>query len=162
MCEATRLLKDLFVQIESLKKENASLLSESHYVRLLNLSLIILLNVEKWFSILTAFIQPLCHPKYGQVNVEKNELKEENSTLETQIQKLQSEIETRVAQSKPDLNVPPDFQQTELSSHFHGDHPGLAAVEPALQQASAFLVVPIRPDIQAYCHEPTLYRAMTG
>lgn len=31
--EATRLLKDLVSQIESLKKENASLLSESHYVR---------------------------------------------------------------------------------------------------------------------------------
>ncbi|XVF50144.1 hypothetical protein PTKIN_Ptkin04bG0072300 [Pterospermum kingtungense] len=116
LCEATRLLKDLFGQVESLKKENASLLSESHYV-----------------------------------NIEKNELKEENSTLETQIQKLQSEIGTRVAQSKPDLNEPPpEFQQTELSSHFHGHHPGLPPVEPALQQASALLVVPIHSDIQAY------------
>ncbi|XVF11944.1 hypothetical protein REPUB_Repub08aG0072000 [Reevesia pubescens] len=116
LCEATRLLKDFFAQIESLKKENASLLSESHYV-----------------------------------SIEKNELKEENSTLETQIQKLQSEIGTRVAKSKPDLNEPPpDFQQSELSSHFNGDHPGLPAVEPALQQASALLVVPIRPDIQTY------------
>ncbi|XWS48038.1 hypothetical protein CRYUN_Cryun13aG0037800 [Craigia yunnanensis] len=116
VCEATRLLKDLFGQIESLKKENASLLSESHYVI-----------------------------------IEKNELKEENSTLETQIQKLQSELETRVAQSKPDLyEPPPDFQQTELSSNFHGDHRGLPAGEPAMQQASALLVVPIRPDIQAY------------
>ncbi|XP_022736091.1 transcription factor bHLH47-like [Durio zibethinus] len=116
LCETTRLLKDLFSQIESLKKENASLLSESHYV-----------------------------------NVETAELKEENSTLETQIQKLQSEIGTREVQSKPDLNEPPpDFQQTELSTHFHGDHPGLPAVEPCLQQASALLVVPIRPEIQAY------------
>ncbi|XWS51111.1 hypothetical protein CRYUN_Cryun12cG0148500 [Craigia yunnanensis] len=115
ICEATRLLKDLFGQIESLKKENASLLSESNYV-----------------------------------NIEKNELKEENSTLETQIQKLQSEIGT-VAQSKPDLNeTPSDFQLSELSSHFHGDHPGFPAVEPALKQASALLVVPIRPNIQAY------------
>ncbi|XWS37370.1 hypothetical protein CRYUN_Cryun19dG0037300 [Craigia yunnanensis] len=115
LCEATRLLKDLFPQIESLKKENASLLSESHYV-----------------------------------NIEKIELKEENSTLETQIRKLQSEIGTRVAQSKPDLNEPPsDFRQSELSSQFHGDHPGLPVVESALQQASA-LLVPIRPDIQAY------------
>ena len=97
------------------------------------------------------FTQSLCHPKCGQVNIEKNELKEENSTLETQIQKLQSEIGTRVAQSKPDLNeLPPDFQQTELSSHFHGDHPGLPTAEPALQQASALLVVPICPGIQPY------------
>lgn len=34
LCEATRLLKDLFVQIESLKKENVNLLSESNYVSL--------------------------------------------------------------------------------------------------------------------------------
>ncbi|XP_022737511.1 transcription factor bHLH47 [Durio zibethinus] len=116
LCEATRLLKDLFGQIETLKKENASLLSESHYV-----------------------------------NIETNELKEENSILETQIQKLQSEIGTRVANSKPDLNEPPlDFQQSELSSHFHGDHPGLPAVEPALQRPSALLLVPICPDMQAY------------
>lgn len=32
LCEAARLLKDLLCQIESLKKENMSLLSESHYV----------------------------------------------------------------------------------------------------------------------------------
>jgi hypothetical protein len=34
LCEASRLLKDLLCQIQSLKKENVSLLSESHYVRL--------------------------------------------------------------------------------------------------------------------------------
>lgn len=33
LCEATRFLKDLFAQIECLRKENASLLSESQYVR---------------------------------------------------------------------------------------------------------------------------------
>ncbi|KAG6782340.1 transcription factor bHLH47-like [Populus alba x Populus x berolinensis] len=32
LCETTRLLKDLHTQIESLKKENVALLSESHYV----------------------------------------------------------------------------------------------------------------------------------
>lgn len=143
----------MFGQIETLKKENACLLSESHYVTPLNLSSIILLNVEKGSPILLmhVFVQPPGHWKCGQVSIEKNELKEENSTLETQIQKLQSEIGTRVAQSKPDLNEPPlGFQQSELSSHFRGDRPGLPAVEPALQQASALLVVPIHPDIQAY------------
>lgn len=110
LCEATRLLKELFGQIESLKKENASLVSESHYV-----------------------------------NVEKNELQEENSTLETQIRELKSEIGTRLSQSKPDLNEPPP-----LPSQFHGDHPGLPAVEPVPQQPSALLVVPIHPDIQTY------------
>ncbi|KAE8727076.1 transcription factor bHLH47-like isoform X2 [Hibiscus syriacus] len=107
---------DLFSQIESLQKENTSLLSESHYV-----------------------------------NIETSELKEENSTLETQIRELQSEIGMKVAQSKPDLNEPhPDFQQTQLPSHFHGDHPGFPAVDPALQQPPAILVVPLHPDIQTY------------
>ncbi|CAK7337261.1 unnamed protein product [Dovyalis caffra] len=32
LCETTRLLKDLLTQIDSLKKENVALLSESHYV----------------------------------------------------------------------------------------------------------------------------------
>ncbi|KAL5814101.1 hypothetical protein ACOSQ4_024742 [Xanthoceras sorbifolium] len=116
VCEATRLLKDLFCQIESLRKEKASLLSESHYV-----------------------------------TVEKNELVEENSALESQIEKLQTEIEARIAHSKPDLNVPPEFQQPELTSHFPVEGYGLPSVETSLQQAPAVLVVPIRSsNIQAY------------
>lgn len=101
--EATRLLKDLFAQIECLKKENASLLSESHYVTL-----------------------------------EKNELREENSTLETQIGSLQSELEARVVQSKPDLNAPPPDCLT------------IPAPEPTLGQAHTVFVLPIRSDLHAY------------
>ncbi|KAE8730734.1 Detected protein of unknown function [Hibiscus syriacus] len=85
------------------------------------------------------------------LNLETNELEEENSTLETQILELQSEIGTKVVQSKPDLNEPPpDFQQTHLPSHFQVDHPGLPTVEPALAQPPALLVVPLHPDIQTY------------
>lgn len=40
LIEASRLLKDLLCQIQSLKKENVSLLSESHYVRLALFSLL--------------------------------------------------------------------------------------------------------------------------
>lgn len=96
-----------------------------------------------------------------QVSAEKNELKEENSALESQVEKLQSEIQARVAHSKPDLNVPPpEFHQPELASHFPGDSYGLSAVDPALQQASAVLVVPIHSDLQTYstpdsAHHPT-------
>ncbi|KAJ7956378.1 transcription factor bHLH47 [Quillaja saponaria] len=101
LSEATRLLKDLLAQIECLKKENASLLSESCYV-----------------------------------SIEKNELKEENSSLESQIEKLQRELGARVAQCKPDLKVPPlELQQPELTSNFHGP---------------AVFVVPLGPDIQAF------------
>ncbi|XP_024018561.1 transcription factor bHLH47 [Morus notabilis] len=103
LCEATRLLKDLLAQIECLRKENTSLLSESHYV-----------------------------------TVEKNELREENSTLGTQIGKLQSEIEARVVQSKPDLNAPPPDCLT------------MPAPEPTLGQVHTVLVLPFHSDLQAY------------
>ncbi|BAT76590.1 transcription factor bHLH47 [Vigna umbellata] len=114
LCEAARLLKDLLSQIESLKKENVTLLSESHYV-----------------------------------TMEKNELKEENCSLETQIEKLQGEIQARVAQSKPDLNVPPHLELDPLEqSNFPGQSLQLHTMEPNLQQGSAVLLVPF-PDLQA-------------
>ncbi|KAA8540953.1 hypothetical protein F0562_024909 [Nyssa sinensis] len=118
LSEATRLLRDMLSQIETLKRENGSLLSESQYV-----------------------------------SVEKNELQDENSALEAQIGKLQSDIEERLAQSNPDLNVAPsEFQQSELTSH-------------GLQQApivSPVFVIPIHSDLQAYPEPdaiPTLVEA---
>lgn len=121
LIEASRLLKDLLCQIQSLKKENVSLLSESHYV-----------------------------------TMEKNELKEENSSLETQIEKLQGEIQARIAQSKPDLNAPP---QLELESPEQTTFPGqsfqLPTVDPTLQQGPTVLVVPFHPDLQAAYPAPT-------
>ena len=85
------------------------------------------------------------------MTVEKNELREEKSSLEIQVEKLQSELEARIAQSKPDLNVPPpEFQQPELTPHFPGDCVRLPAVEPSSQQAPAVFVLPIHPDPQAY------------
>ncbi|KAL5544446.1 hypothetical protein UlMin_008230 [Ulmus minor] len=101
--EASRLLKDLLAQIECLRKENATLLSESNYV-----------------------------------TTEKNELREDNSTLENQIGKLQDEIKARVIQSKPDLNAPPPDCLT------------MPGAEPSLGQTHAVFVVPIRPDLQGY------------
>lgn len=76
--------------------------------------------------------------KLEQVTVEKNELREENSTLGTQIGKLQSEIEARVVQSKPDLNAPPPDCLT------------MPAPEPTLGQAHTVLVLPFHSDLQAY------------
>ncbi|CAJ1944071.1 unnamed protein product [Sphenostylis stenocarpa] len=115
LCEAARLLKDLLSQIQSLKKENVTLLSESHYV-----------------------------------TMEKNELKEENCSLETQIEKLQGEINARVAQSKPDLNVHPHLELAPLEQpNFPGQSLQLHTMEPNLQQGSAVLLVPFPPDLQA-------------
>ncbi|QCD80876.1 Myc-type [Vigna unguiculata] len=122
LCEAARLLKDLLSQIESLKKENVTLLSESHYV-----------------------------------TMEKNELKEENCSLETKIEKLQGEIQARVAQSKPDLNVPPNLELEPLEqSNFPGQSLQLHTMEPNLQQGSAVLLVPFRPDLQASFPAPNV------
>ena len=83
--------------------------------------------------------------------MEKNELKEENSALETQIGKLQGEIEARVAQSKPDLNVPPplELQPPEQTTNFPvGDGLQLPAIDPTLQQPPAVIVFPFSPQLQ--------------
>ncbi|XP_015578579.1 transcription factor bHLH47 isoform X2 [Ricinus communis] len=116
LCEAARLLKDLFGQIECLKKENESLLSESRYV-----------------------------------TVEKNELREENLALETQIESLQGELEAKAVQSKPDLNMPPpELHHPELAPHFTGESLGLPVADGIPQQAPAVFVVPLHPSLQAY------------
>ncbi|CAL0330631.1 unnamed protein product [Lupinus luteus] len=122
LCETARLLKDLFCQIESLKKENVSLLSESHYVAM-----------------------------------EKNELKEENSGLQTQIQKLHSEIQAKVAQSKPDLNAPPSLElELPTQTNYPGQSLQLPSMDSILQQAPAVLVVPFHPDVQAAFSAPNV------
>ncbi|XP_073220148.1 transcription factor bHLH47 isoform X2 [Cicer arietinum] len=126
LCEASRLLKDLLCQIQSLKKENVSLLSESHYV-----------------------------------TMEKNELKEENSSLETQIEKLQGEIQARIAQSKPDLNVSPQLQlEPPEQTNFPGQSLQLPTIEPTIPQGPAVLVVPFRPDLQAAFPAPNVAELM--
>ncbi|KAK4781428.1 hypothetical protein SAY86_015530 [Trapa natans] len=104
LCEATRLLKEICGHIESLKKENDALLSESHYV-----------------------------------NIEKNELMEENSALEAQIEKLQGELRARALRSKPDLNVPPPPEYHQPPEYPCMEHP--------MQQPPAVLIVPIHPEI---------------
>lgn len=78
-----------------------------------------------------------------QVTVEKNELREENSAMEAQIEKLQGELRARVLKSKPDLNIPPPpvyHQQAEYPS-----------VEHPMQQPPAVLIVPIHPDLPSSC-----------
>ncbi|KAK4779040.1 hypothetical protein SAY86_006568 [Trapa natans] len=112
LCEATRLLKEIFGHIESLKKENVALLSESHYV-----------------------------------TIEKNELREENSALEAQIEKLQGELRARALLNKPDLNGPPPPEYHQQPEYPSMEHP--------MQQPPAVLIVPIHPEIQpSYSMQP--------
>ncbi|KAL6318947.1 hypothetical protein AAG906_001420 [Vitis piasezkii] len=119
LCEAIRLVKDTIAQIDCLKKENAALFSESHYV-----------------------------------NIEKNELRDENSVLEAQIEKLQTEIKERAALYKPGLNsAPSEFQQTEVTQHCPGSSLRFPSADQALQQSSVVgpvLVVPFASDLRAY------------
>ena len=92
-----------------------------------------------------------------QVTLEKNEVKEENSALETQIEKLQGEIEARAAQSRPDLNIPPHFElhRPQQTTNFPGDNLQLSTIEqPSLQQGAAVLVVPFNPHHQAALSAP--------
>ncbi|XP_068309128.1 transcription factor bHLH47-like [Pyrus communis] len=85
------------------------------------------------------------------MTLEKNELRDDNSALETQIEKLHSEIQERVAQSKPDLNAPPRAElRPEVPSHFTGNCISSPTQEPSLQQAPAVFVIPLCPDLQAY------------
>ncbi|CAN1266125.1 Transcription factor bHLH47 [Linum perenne] len=105
--ETARMLKNLLGQINTLKKENASLVSESHYV-----------------------------------TIEKNELKEENSVLETQIGDLRSKVRARLVHTKPDLNIPPPKfeQQPEttagLAPHFLGCPSVVLPIDSNLQYLS--------------------------
>lgn len=116
--ETIRLVNCMISQIQSLGRENATLLSESHYM-----------------------------------TAEKNELKDENSALESQIKNMRSELEEKLGQSKPDLNVtPPESWQAEMASQFIESHlPQLPAIDPSTQQppiVGPLYVIPIGPDLQ--------------
>ena len=139
LCEANRLVKDLFGQIECLRKEHASLLTESRDVRLLNTPLLFL-RIERKRSLNRWQIARII----TQVDIEKNELREETSALASQIEKLQSELQSRAVHSKPDLNtIPPQ-------AHFSGECLGLPVMEPTMQQTHAVIIVPVRPDLPSY------------
>ncbi|KAG0494711.1 hypothetical protein HPP92_005705 [Vanilla planifolia] len=71
LCDATRFLRDLIIHVGSLRKENASLLNESHYVTL-----------------------------------EKNELQEDITALETEISRLQKQLQERMHHNHPPISEP--------------------------------------------------------
>lgn len=121
LTETIKLMKDMISRIQSLRKENATLLSESQYM-----------------------------------TIEKNELIEENTALEVQIKKMQSEVEERLGQSKPDLNIspPPECWHAETPTHFLESHlPQMATTDPSSQQQPVLgplYVIPINPELQAF------------
>ncbi|CAN1179939.1 40S ribosomal protein S9-2 [Linum perenne] len=76
------------------------------------------------------------------VTIEKNELKEENSVLETQIGDLRSKVRARLVHTKPDLNIPPpEFEQQPettagLAPHFLGCPSVVLPIDSNLQYLS--------------------------
>ncbi|XP_010258393.1 PREDICTED: transcription factor bHLH47-like [Nelumbo nucifera] len=123
--DATRILQDLLAQVECLKRQNAALLSESHYV-----------------------------------TIEKSELREENSALEAEIEKLQSELQERV-QCKPAwAAASAPLQNKSSGSHLPEDHhltlPVLdSTLQPAPVVAPVF-VIPVHCDLQVYPEPETV------
>ncbi|OVA13342.1 Myc-type [Macleaya cordata] len=125
--DATRIVRDLLIQVKSLKRENVALLSESHYV-----------------------------------TVEKNELKDENAILESQIEKLQTQLRERTL-ARPGWDAAPaQLQINNSPAQFSEDHITLPVAEPTLQTPPVMgtvLVIPLHHDVQT-C--PELEAAQTG
>ncbi|KAI3463985.1 hypothetical protein Pfo_020648 [Paulownia fortunei] len=88
------------------------------------------------------------------VTVETNELKDENSALEAQIGKLQTELKSRVSELQLDLNiVPPEYPNQELALHSIDGHLMFPPMQPGQLQGQ--IVSPLHlasfcSDIQAY------------
>nr|WCO08288.1 hypothetical protein [Suaeda aralocaspica] len=118
--ETMRLLKDMLSHVQNLRKENATLLSESNYMI-----------------------------------VEKNELKEETTALEINVRKLQNELEEKLSQSKPDLNVsPPECWHANMPSNYMEGHLLQMPTSNPSSQQQPFLgplyVIPMNPNLQAF------------
>lgn len=83
------------------------------------------------------------------MDIEKNEIRDENSALAAQIEMLQTEIEGRAAPYKPDLNLAP----SELTQHFPGRSLRFPHADQALQQppvVGRVVVLPLASDLQAF------------
>ncbi|GAB2251689.1 hypothetical protein Droror1_Dr00004536 [Drosera rotundifolia] len=90
------------------------------------------------------------------LTAERNELEDEKSVLEAQIKGIQTEIDERISQSRPDLNqIPPECWEPEPTSDFAGVPPLFQPVDidPTFQQPpflGQVYIIPAAPDLQAY------------
>ncbi|KAK2973529.1 hypothetical protein RJ640_010584, partial [Escallonia rubra] len=93
------------------------------------------------------------------VTIEKNEIQDENSALQAQIEELQCLLKEGKAQSKLDLNeTPTESQGPELPSYYSENSFRLPAMQPQMQQApsvSPVFVIPICSDSQVYTDPDT-------
>ncbi|KAL1218116.1 Transcription factor bHLH47 [Cardamine amara subsp. amara] len=127
LCEATRFLKDVLDQIEVLRKEHTSLLSESTYV-----------TTEK-----------------NELKEETSALETEISKLQTEIEEKMNQSKPDLSTSPiPEYHHHHHQQQhyPELASQFSGlpifQGPGFQQSSATLPPPATVLVLPIQPDLQ--------------
>ncbi|KAJ6801238.1 transcription factor bHLH47-like [Iris pallida] len=109
LSDATRLLRDLILQVESLRKENVALVTESRYV-----------------------------------TVEKNELKDENTTLGADVARLQDELRERLQCGPVRHDRRTDTSLATL--------PEATGMPPPVAQppVTSMYIVPLHQDLQAF------------
>ncbi|KAF8399456.1 hypothetical protein HHK36_015321 [Tetracentron sinense] len=125
--DANRLLRELLSQVECLKRENVTLVSEHHYV-----------------------------------TIEKNELRDENSVLEAQIKKLQTELQER-SESNPNWEAAPAQSQHNPTSQLLEDCLTMPVADPPLQTAPVVgpvFVIPVHRDLRAHPKTNTAQAAL--
>ncbi|XP_068637940.1 protein IRON-RELATED TRANSCRIPTION FACTOR 3-like [Aristolochia californica] len=130
LCDASRLLRDLLMQVESLKKENASLLTETHYV-----------SVEK-----------------NELKDENSALEAEIVKLRNELrERMQSQPiwpnGTDAATNQPHL----DNSASSLSENLERPQPPV--IDPSLEPPSVVrpvFVIPLPQNLQAYSDPKTM------
>ncbi|XP_010503369.1 PREDICTED: transcription factor bHLH47 [Camelina sativa] len=128
LCEATRFLKDVFGQIESLRKEHASLLSESSYV-----------TTEK-------------NELKEETSVLETEISKLQSEIEAKANQLKPDLNTSHAPAYHHHLYQQQQPHPELASQFPGlpifQGPGFQQSAATLHPPATVLVLPIQPDHQ--------------
>ncbi|KAJ0241676.1 Transcription factor bHLH47 [Hirschfeldia incana] len=135
LCEATRFLKDVFGQIESLRKEHTSLLSESNYV-----------TTEK-------------NELKEETSVLETEISRLQSEIEARVNQSKPDLNTSPA---PEYHHHHHYQQhAELASQFSGlpifQGAGFQQSSAAAPPGSTVIVLPMQPDLQTQA--PLMYNS---
>ena len=85
--------------------------------------------------------------------MENNELSEDNSALEAQIKKLQSELDERIQPKQSWISCPSQLDHNSTTPQLQEDHLMFPATDHASQTAPVMapvFVVPLHQDLQAF------------